>query len=87
MSNRMFDTLRFLEAIIMPLVTFLTGLTEIWGFAYGMEITATLALCNALCGALIEAARKLYNELYARHKIDTDREHEEVVGREEPSQH
>ncbi len=24
-------------------------------------------------------ARKLYNELYARHKIDTDREHEEVV--------
>lgn len=62
MSNRMFDTLRFLEAIIMPLVTFLTGLTEIWGFAYGMEITATLALCNALCGALIEAARKLYND-------------------------
>jgi hypothetical protein len=60
MSNRTFDTLRSIESIVLPLVTFLSGLAEIWGFPYGVQIAATLALCNALMGGLLEAARKIY---------------------------
>ena len=62
MSNETFDKLRFIEAIIVPLFTFLIALTDIWHFAYATEIAATIAAINFAFGCIIENLRKNYNK-------------------------
>lgn len=62
MTNKNFDTLRFIEAIIVPLFTFLIALTDIWHFPYATEIAATIAAVNFAFGCVIENLRKNYNK-------------------------
>lgn len=62
MSNKTFDFLRFIAELILPLSTFIAGLTEKWGFAYGYEIAGTLVVLDAFMGAVIIALRKIYNK-------------------------
>ena len=62
MSNKTFDLLRFIAELILPLAALISGLTETWGFAYGMEIAGTLVLLDAFMGAVIIAARKVYQK-------------------------
>lgn len=60
MSNKTFDTLRFIQSIIMPLSAFISGLTELLGFRYGVEIAAALVLFDGFFGAVVQAWRKAY---------------------------
>ena len=62
MSNKTFDLLRFIAELILPLSTFIAGLTEKWGFAYGFEIAGTLVVLDAFMGAVVIAARKVYKK-------------------------
>lgn len=62
MSNEVFDVLRTIEAIFAPLVTFITALSEIWGFEYGIEVAATFAALNVAFGTIIERLRSQYNK-------------------------
>ena len=61
MSNKVFDIIRFIAELILPLSALISGLAETWGFAYGVEIAGTLVLLDAFMGAFIEIARRIYN--------------------------
>ena len=61
MSNKTFDTLRFIQSIIIPISAFITGLSEIFGFKLGLEIAAAVALLDGLFGAVIQGLRNVYN--------------------------
>ncbi len=62
MSNKTFDLLRLIAELILPFSALISGLTETWGFAYGVEIAATLVLLDAFMGAVIVALRKIYKK-------------------------
>lgn len=62
MSNKTFDTLRFIQSIIMPLSAFVSGLTELFGFRYGVEIAGALVLFDGFFGAVVQALRKSYHD-------------------------
>lgn len=62
MSNKTFDTLRTIEAILVPLATFLIAMTDTWNVPYAMQIAATISGLNVAFGAIIEALRKQYKE-------------------------
>ena len=62
MSNKTFDTLRFIQSMIVPLATFVSILSERWGFAYGVEIAFALTAFDTFFGILVENWRKSYNE-------------------------
>lgn len=62
MSNKTFDLIRFIAELILPLSALISGLSETWGFAYGMEIAGTLVLLDAFAGAVVIAARKIYKK-------------------------
>lgn len=61
MSNKTFDTLRLIEAIFVPLATFLIAMTDTWDVPHAAQIAATIAGLNVMFGAVIEALRKMYN--------------------------
>lgn len=65
MSNKTFDTIRFIQQLIVPLTIFITALSDIFGFEWGIYVVATLAAVNTFLGSAIEALRKLYNSLNA----------------------
>lgn len=60
MSNKTFDTLRLLEAVFVPLITFAIAMTDTWGFAHAAQIAATLAALNVCFGAVLEGLRQIY---------------------------
>lgn len=61
MSNKTFDTLRLIEAVFVPLATFLIAMTDTWDVPYAAQIAATIAALNVCFGAVIETLRKIYN--------------------------
>ena len=61
MSNKTFDTLRTIEAIVVPLCTFIIAMTDTWEVPHAAQIAATIAGINTAFGAIIEALRKMYN--------------------------
>lgn len=62
MSNKVFDIIRFIAELILPLSALVSGLAETWGFAYGVEIAATLVLLDAFAGAVVIILRKIYKK-------------------------
>lgn len=62
MSNKTFDIIRFIAELILPLSALISGLAETWGFAWGIEVAATLVLLDTFAGAFIGIARKIYNK-------------------------
>lgn len=62
MSNKTFDTIRIIAELILPLSALISGLAETWGFAWGIEVAATLVLLDTFAGAFIGIARKIYNK-------------------------
>lgn len=61
LSNKTYDILKFLCTILIPAVSSLYfGLSKIWGFPYGAEITGTLALIATFIGALIGVSSANY---------------------------
>ena len=61
MSNKTFDTLRLIEAVFVPLATFLIAMTDTWDVPHAAQLAATIAALNVCFGAVIEALRKIYN--------------------------
>lgn len=61
MSNKVFDTIRFIQQLIVPLTIFITALSDIFGWEWGIYVVATLAAANTFLGSAIEAWRKSYN--------------------------
>ena len=60
MTNKTYDILKFIVMIIGYVVTFILTLTDIWGFAYGAQIAATISALGVLMGAILTEASKRY---------------------------
>lgn len=67
MSSKTYDILKPVVMIVMNLVTLVSALSEIWGFAYGAEIAATCAAVGAFIGAVLQQSSNKYWE-----KIDNE---------------
>lgn len=62
MSNKMYDTLKFMAQVIIPAVaTFYLALSQIWGLPYGNEISATLMAIDTFMGAVLHISSINYN--------------------------
>ena len=72
LPNKAYDILKFLCTILIPAISSLYfGLSKIWGFPYGEEITGTLALVATFIGALIGISSVSY---YAENNSDENGE-------------
>lgn len=84
-SDRLYDTLKWVEKILVLLATLYATMANIWGLPFGDEISKTcLALATFLLG-ILEIASATYNkELNASLEMDDaeidNHEVEEEVG-------
>lgn len=62
MTNKTFDTLRFITEIIGYIVTFALAVSEIVGFKFGTEAAAISAALMTCLGSIVEAARRSYDK-------------------------
>lgn len=62
MTNKTYDTIKNLALLVTPIVVFASSLVSIWDIPYGAEITSTLAAVDALAGAVVVVASKMYKE-------------------------
>lgn len=65
MSNKLFDTIRFLCEVLVPAIgTLYFALAKIWGLPYGTEIVGTCSAIAVFLGAIIGISRASYNSEY-----------------------
>lgn len=78
MSNELYDNLKTI-ALLMPIViTFITGMCELFNFKYTYYVVGVLALTNAALGALVKVA----NVLYLKEQKRIDDEWDELIDEE-----
>lgn len=66
MSNKVYDRLKTIALIAVPVATFASSILKIWNVPYTAEITATLAAVDALLGALVAALKVQYENDLSR---------------------
>ena len=63
LSNKAYDTLKFIAQIVLPaLGTLYFALATIWGFPYGEQIVGTITAIDAFLGALLGISTVQYNK-------------------------
>lgn len=61
MSNKLFDTLRFLQTVLLPAIgTLYFALADIWGLPYAPQVVGTITALTAFLGAFVEYKRQTY---------------------------
>ena len=61
MSNKIFDTLRFWQTVLLPAVgTLYFALADIWGLPYAEQVVGTVTALTAFLGAFVEYKRQTY---------------------------
>lgn len=54
LSNKMYDVLKWIALVVLPAMSALyLGLSGIWGFPYGEQVSGTIALVDTFLGALL----------------------------------
>lgn len=61
MSNKVYDTLKAIGLVAIPVITFLTAIVNIWQIPYGDQIVATLTAVDVLVGAIVTVAKGQYD--------------------------
>ena len=61
MTNETYDKLKFIVMVIGYVTTFILTLSDIWGFAYGAQIAATVSAVGILLGSILTDSSKRYN--------------------------
>lgn len=62
MSNKVYDTLKYIAQIVLPaLGTLYFALAKIWQFPYGAEIVGTITAVDTFLGALLKLSSNKYN--------------------------
>ena len=61
MSNKLFDTLRFLQTVLLPAIgTLYFALADIWHLPYAPEVVGTVTALTAFLGAFVEYKRQTW---------------------------
>ena len=63
LNNKVYDILKIIALIILPLSELIASLASIWGFAYGQQIVATLVAIDVFMGTVIKIASDSYLSL------------------------
>lgn len=62
MSNKMYDTLKWIAQVFLPgLAALYFALANIWGFPYAEQIMGTISAIDAFLGILLGIQAKSYN--------------------------
>ena len=62
LSNKTYDTIKFIALLIAPIATFVAALVDIWGIPYGSQIVATISALDVFVGALVVILKTLYDK-------------------------
>lgn len=60
MSNELYDILKKISLLLVPLTTLILTLSDIWGFAYGTQVAATVSAIGVFLGACLVVSSKNY---------------------------
>ena len=64
MSNKTYDTLKWITTIVLPaLGTLYFALSGIWGFPYGEQIVGTITAIVTFLGVILGISNHNYNKL------------------------
>lgn len=70
MTNKTYDTLKYITMIVLPAITTLwLTLASIWSLPYGEPIGATIGAITVFMGALLGISNAQYN---AKRKVEND---------------
>ena len=61
MTNETYDALKKISLLIVPFVTFLAAVTDIWQMPYGTAICATVSAFGVFLGAALDISSKNYH--------------------------
>lgn len=61
MSDKVYDTLKWIGLITVPVITFLTAVVNIWGIPMGDQIVMILAAVDVFVGAVVAIAKSQYD--------------------------
>ena len=61
MTNKTYDILKKVSLMIVPFVTFLASVTDIWDLPYGAAICATVSAFGVFLGASLDISSKNYH--------------------------
>ena len=63
MSNKMYDTLKWIAQILLPaLATLYFGIAKIWNLPYSEEIVGTITAVDLFLGAILGISTIQYNK-------------------------
>ncbi len=63
MSNKMYDTLKWIAQILLPAIgTLYFALAQIWGFPYAEQIVGTITALDCFLGAILGISTAMYNK-------------------------
>ena len=62
LSNKTYDTNKFIALLIAPIATFVAALVDIWGIPYGSQIVATISALDVFVGALVVILKTIYEK-------------------------
>ena len=64
MSNKMYDTLKWVAQYLLPAISALyAGLAQIWNLPYGVEIAGTVAAIDTFLGVMLGISTAQYNKV------------------------
>lgn len=61
MSNRLYDRLKTIALVFVPLSAFISTILSIYNIPYTEQITATLVAIDTLLGAFVKISSEIYN--------------------------
>lgn len=64
MSNKMYDTLKWIAQILLPAIgTLYFAIAQIWGLPYAEQIVGTITALDAFLGAVLGISSRAYKEM------------------------
>ena len=61
-DNRVYDSLKFLALIVLPIGTFISTFMNIWGISYAEQVQATFVALDVLIGAVVTISGNAYKK-------------------------
>jgi len=73
LSNKMYDTLKWIAQILLPAAaTLYFALSEVWGLPYAKEVVGTISAVDVFLGAVLGISSSMYQERIEENKKKED---------------
>lgn len=64
-NHKIYDTIKFIALLILPIGTFVSTFCDIWGIPFGTQLMQTFAALDVLFGAFVTISAKAYKDKMA----------------------